>query len=325
MNLITHLDINNIFIVGDIHGQFKQLFHKIKNGVSNTCGINTEGLVNEKILKECEPFLQEMDKSLAATFYDISYNYQSSHKDFNNSIIIVAGDCGFGFEKEEYYIQTFNKYKNLLEKNNIFLYFIRGNHDDPSYFSENKINFSNIKTIPDYSIIQTKNGNILCVGGAISIDRTWRKEEEIRINKYKKNHFKKRYWEDEKPIFNKDILDEISKENIHIDYVVTHTSPTIAFPTYKGGIREWSRVDKSLTADTRDERQTLMHIFNYLKENGHNVKEWIYGHFHSSNREVISNTLFVALNDNMQFRSIVHDEQDTMTINPIIIRDYTPF
>lgn len=44
----------------------------------------------------------------------------------------------------------------FLSKTDTTLIFVRGNNDDPSFYNEKKIDFSHIKTIPDYSVIITK-------------------------------------------------------------------------------------------------------------------------------------------------------------------------
>ena len=65
-----------------------------------------------------------------------------------------------------------------LAKNNICLALFRGNHDAPAVFKiDNPWRLSieeacpHIKIIPDYSILNTVDGNILVVGGARSIDK----------------------------------------------------------------------------------------------------------------------------------------------------------
>ena len=56
-----------------------------------------------------------------------------------NTLLIVAGDCGFGFEKPGYYDQVFTKISRRLAKANNWVVMIRGNHDDPAYFQEQRI------------------------------------------------------------------------------------------------------------------------------------------------------------------------------------------
>ena len=86
-----------------------------------------------------------------------------------DSIIICCGDCGLGFNTPEGDKQTMTKLNNVCKKNNVRVIMVRGNHDDPKFFEEGLANTKYITAVPDYTVI---NGNILCVGGATSIDRT---------------------------------------------------------------------------------------------------------------------------------------------------------
>ena len=52
-----------------------------------------------------------------------------------DTLIIVAGDCGFGFERPGYYENIYTKCNKKLSKANNWLLFIRGNHDNPAYFN----------------------------------------------------------------------------------------------------------------------------------------------------------------------------------------------
>lgn len=95
-----------------------------------------------------------------------------------NTLFIVAGDCGFGFCETNYYHYLYNsKINRSLGKKGNAVLFIRGNHDDPAIFDGNTFNKKRAICIPDYSVVKTALHNILCVGGAISIDRSWRKEQ----------------------------------------------------------------------------------------------------------------------------------------------------
>lgn len=88
-----------------------------------------------------------------------------------DTLLIMVGDCGFGFEKPGYYDIIFNRNSSRLSDANNLVVMVRGNNDDPTYFNEENIAYERILTIPDYSVIQAYEHNILCIGGAISIDR----------------------------------------------------------------------------------------------------------------------------------------------------------
>ena len=57
----------------------------------------------------------------------------------SDTLLIVAGDCGFGFEKPAYYEQVFSRISPKLSKANNYIAMVRGNHDDPSYFNEQRV------------------------------------------------------------------------------------------------------------------------------------------------------------------------------------------
>ena len=52
-----------------------------------------------------------------------------------DTLVIVAGDCGFGFEKPGAYDQVFRRIEKRLAQNNCWIAMVRGNHDDPAYFA----------------------------------------------------------------------------------------------------------------------------------------------------------------------------------------------
>lgn len=202
---------------------------------------------------------------------------------FYNTVIFVAGDCGFGFHKPQYYIEELNKVDEICKKNNVQIIFIRGNHDDPKYFKNKILTFHNIFLVDDYTVVSIDNINVLCIGGGISIDRIMRKQEEIVLNKYKSNkdNWVKLYWEDEAPIFDEQKLEEICKEYKSKPlHVVTHTTIKEAIPTNKDGIKNWLTFDSALSDDIDKERQCMSDIFSYLNSHGVQVETWSYGHFH---------------------------------------------
>ena len=223
---------------------------------------------------------------------------------FKDCCIIVAGDIGMGFMKKEEYIKLFNSFNPIFEKYGITLLFVRGNHDDPKYFNNDILSFSNIKFVKDYTVIKIGNENILCIGGAISIDRKRRIakmmcEKSLLIFNHKgdltveeaNNLITQRYWKDEIPIFDKDAIEEIDE---NIDYVVTHTSPSFCFKQSRESIESWIENDDKLNNDLDAERKTLDDIYNALIKK-FNIKKWIYGHFHEHHNEKINNIEFITL------------------------------
>lgn len=92
--------------------------------------------------------------------YKLCIQYQ-----LTDTLLIVAGDCGFGFEKPGYYEQVFNRNSSRLSKSNNWIVMMRGNHDDPSYFSEGKISHQRFRidtvvthTSPSFCELISKDG-----------------------------------------------------------------------------------------------------------------------------------------------------------------------
>lgn len=244
-------------------------------------------------------------------------NITINRYNLENCGIIICGDIGIGFEKEEYYVQTFRHISKTLQKRNIHIYMFRGNHDNKDYFDgQHFIDFEYIHVIPDYSVISTPYRNILCIGGATSIDRTWRKNnmEKLQI-KYMKRHncgwceaaenAQQLYWGNEPIVFDKDSLDEIDNSRIKIDTICTHTAPTFCQPLVKNGIEGWLAVDDKLNEDLEKERKTCDDILLYLIENEHPIQNWYYGHFHFKNVEIIDDIKYTLLDMSRDLMNIV--------------------
>ena len=225
---------------------------------------------------------------------------------YANSLFIIAGDCGLGFNKPKYYEDLFEKFNKVLSYNNSYIIMVRGNHDDPAYFDGERVNLSNIKAVPDYSVISAGGKNILCVGGAISLDRTWRIKQEERINRFSTTKKKTIYWKDEAPVYNQEALDDVTK-NIKIDCVVSHTAPSFVNPENHAGLDDWSVDDSTLVSDVREERRVLDKVFETLRDSDMRPKYWAYGHFDYCFIEKRSDTLFRGLGDGFNPISIDMD------------------
>jgi UDP-2,3-diacylglucosamine pyrophosphatase LpxH len=220
---------------------------------------------------------------------------KSAYSRYSNTLLFVTGDCGFGFNKEAYYVDLLTKMNRILSYNNTYVVFVRGNHDNPQYFDGEKINLSNIKAVPDYSIVEAKDKVILCVGGAISADRLWRKKQEERINLFKTDDKKTLYWDNEAPILDKSKLDEVIEGCDKIDFVVSHTAPSFADPIELGNIKKWEDKDEKLNEDIINERLVMDKIFEYLRDNKRRPLYWVYGHFNFNSLNKRSNTWFKSL------------------------------
>lgn len=245
-------------------------------------------------------------------------------RDIRDSLLIVCGDCGFGFESVEANQQTLNKLEKVIRERNVHIVFVRGNHDKPSIFQNKGNMFKRLKychIVKDYTVLEILNEgmepyHILCVGGAISVDRFNRiRDNQEFLLSYIRWHAgcdkedadlnaRKCYWEDEPMFLDRDALDAIKTSGINIDCVVTHTAPSFCYPIEKGGnIGFWLAIDSDLNTDLDVEREIGKELYNILKDDGHQIKKWCYGHFHMHHIEEIDGILF-CLNDKVRSCSI---------------------
>ena len=167
---------------------------------------------------------------------------------------------------------------------------MRGNHDDPSYFNEEKVSYERFRCVPDYSVINVCGRNILCVGGAVSIDRKYRRTANLRLER----RGVACYWPDELPVLDLSIIEKIS-ESCSIDTIVTHTAPSFCPLQDKHGVRAWLLSDPELFGDLDKERDIMDQIYYELIKYKHPLEHWYYGHFHESAATNIDNIIFKML------------------------------
>ena len=189
--------------------------------------------------------------------------------------MIQLGDFGAGFSPD--FLDDMEYLNEHLFEYNVTLYVIRGNHDNPKFFN-GKYNWSNLKLLKDYTVLDLEGKKILLIGGATSIDRNHRTENIS-------------WWSDE--IFRLDI--KKIKKLKDIDIVVTHTTPNFANPiSLNSLVLLFAQDDSNLISDLTFERSELKRLYDILSENNE-IKHWFYGHFHNTNTEEYNNTTFNLL------------------------------
>ena len=229
---------------------------------------------------------RNMEDELRASFKKISKGKYDSG--YNDSVIIVSGNCGIGSKSMNYYNEVFEKLNKVLCENNCFLLFVRGNNDDPSIFNECKIDMSNVKTIPDYSVITLKPFNCLCIGGSVSLDKEWKLSQQEQFGK-------KLFWENEQPFFDEKALDEILSK-YQIGCVITSTSPSFAFPgTNAFNKSKWIATDSKMKSAFSSERKILDKIYDKFMDTDVKPYVWIYGRFKQHNHTKVNDIVFDSL------------------------------
>lgn len=160
-------------------------------------------------------------------------------------------------------------------KKSVQILVTRGNHSSPIYYQENR-KYGNLEFMSDYSTRTINGKKVLFIGGAISIDRAWRKEG---ID----------YWADEKVIYDLSLLDGIED----VDVMVSHTCPDFLSPAPKNFSNIQWALDKDplLKDELIFERKYMTQVWEKLKEKN-DIREWYGGHFHVSLLHIIGKTKF---------------------------------
>ena len=221
--------------------------------------------------------------------YEITVRYG-----MRDTLVIVAGDCGFGFEKPDAYNNIFRRIEKRLVQNNCWIAMVRGNHDDPAYFElqadgNTLIHHARWQTVPDYTVIQACGRMVLCVGGAVSVDR------QIRMREMERHLGKRYYWPNETVRYDAEALEAIRNAGLKVDTVVTHTAPSMCEFQSKQGLATWAQCDATLLDDCNAERAAMDDIIVHLKQDKHPLERWYYGHFHNSWHSEIDGVWFKML------------------------------
>lgn len=182
----------------------------------------------------------------------------------SDSIFIILGDIGLGFYNDHTGpIKFLNK--EGVKRNNMF-YLIRGNHDNPDSFSDERIaevekKYTNVRLLRDFEEIELtfNNKKGLVVPGAISIDRCIRIEGSS-------------YWSNETIRY--DMIDSLKDKKY--DFVLAHSGPEPLYIKVDDTVeRIAQRSDHFLLDDIAKERKAIDEIIDFVKP-----EFWINGHYH---------------------------------------------
>ena len=203
--------------------------------------------------------------------------------------IIHVGDFGIGFSstvRDE--IKKLDILNQRLKENNITLYIVRGNHDDPSWFKSPTYEWTQITFVPDHTLltINLKDHEpikIYCHGGAVSVDRS---------NKIKDVN----YWPEEK--FTCPSPEQLLEIPTDLDIIVTHTRPLGVEPSvYNQMVMNMCSKDDQLDNDLKKEQKDMKKMFDSIRERNdikNNIVHY-FGHFHWSRKERIGNIAHITL------------------------------
>ena len=199
--------------------------------------------------------------------------------------IFVVGDFGAGFGRPNSMDVRYREIRSALEANDICLYTIRGNHDDPAFF-DGQHNYERLHFLPDHKMIELCGKRIYPIGGAVSTDidlidpLTRKSRRTINESLIKHGSSKRVWWQNEAPVQITEGLPESA------DIIVSHEAPLSFAPTLtrEPHMREdaWQQVIKS--------RRYLDYVLKTVKP-----PLWFYGHYHHHYEGCINEALFHGL------------------------------
>lgn len=220
-------------------------------------------------------------------------------KNLVDETLIHVGDLGLGFNDIGRDILNLMTLDDHLEDRNLTLYVVRGNHDCPIFWDKSKgLNlpkFHHLHLVEDYTVKDIEGKKVLFVGGAISIDRSIRKDDKPYPT----------WWKDEVFVYDHLKFEEVMTKHQNIDIVVTHTAPDFCYPINDDVdiVNYYHRIEsqhgKNLKGELKKERMEVTELFNdltlhYKKTPTH----WFYGHFHSSKLSIKQGITYKLLNIN---------------------------
>ena len=203
---------------------------------------------------------------------ELVYKLAEQYK-IENADVVILGDFGVGFDKT--LDDTYNRIKKRLNKNDINLYTIRGNHDDPSFFINPK-NYPRLEFLEDHKVYNISGRKIYTIGGANSTDIEDRlKDNEIR----KKKHKLPCWWEGE--VIDKKYNDLPGR----VDIIISHEAPLCFEPV----VRREFLPDYQLK-NIVESRKYLNYVLDSI-----NTDYWFYGHYHKSYAGSYNNVVYRCL------------------------------
>lgn len=185
--------------------------------------------------------------------------------------ILVVGDFGAGFGRPKSMDVAYGKVRAALEKNDICIYTVRGNHDDPAFF-DGKHDYERLHFLPDHHIIELCGKKIYPIGGAVSADidfvdpltRKSRRMVNDALIRY--GSTKRVWWPDETPSASSGTLFPEC-----VDIVVSHEAPLSFDPPLVRADHvhdeTWQKIVES--------RKSLDCVLQTVKP-----ALWFYGHYH---------------------------------------------
>ena len=286
---------NNVFVYGGINCKIMDFFEDVCSHLH----------IKKDIMKAMHPmhikFLENMFAETGHTFnideyIKINLINKPLKPLMTDSVIFVIGSCGLTSNSVTKYIKLLKEYNKILAYNNTYVIFIRGENDNPLLFDNETINLSNIKAVADYTVVKIRNKNILCIGGATTIERAWKLKHMEYVNRLNPNRKFDMFCGDTSPKLDNDKLNKaINDCNNSIDYVFTCTAPSFCQSSELINIEDWEESDEKIRSDLKKDKLIMTSIFSSIISTCNTPEIWVYNGGELNTYERRSDMIFMAL------------------------------
>ncbi len=202
-----------------------------------------------------------------------------------NADILIVGDFGAGFGRPKSMDVAYAKVCAVLEENNISLYTIRGNHDDPVFF-DGLHNFERLHFLQDHRIVELCGKKIYPIGGAVStdidlVDPLTRKSRRMQNDAlFRFGSSKRIWWPDETPVQITENLPESA------DIIASHDAPL----SFEPPLMRDAHVRDNTWQKVVEFRRYLDFVLRTVKPS-----QWFYGHFHNHYEGIFQGTHYLGI------------------------------
>ena len=201
----------------------------------------------------------------------------------SSTVLFMSGSSGL-FDDAK----LADEFGKVLLDNKCACFVVRDQNDNPEHFKEIR-QFGGLFAVPDYTVVTVtcpmgEKRNVLCVGGAITPNRSWKLNSEAATKKLRKIS---PYYKDEAPFLNQEALDEIvNDEKMDIDMVVSVTPIMFAGTDPFDMCEKWSLNDPTLIKDVMESREVMNKILFTLRENNKAPKIWYHSQRNDNDRNI---------------------------------------
>ena len=255
MNIYDLTSITNVFFCGGANTDNEEtLLNKLQEGMTNGIDVTMHP---KEIERQQRIGKRRASRGRPFNGYSPSPYKSRGNGKYDRSVIFVSGGFGFGTKDDSFFQEILEKVNELCKGNNSHVMFVRGSSDDPSYFTEHKFDFTNVKLLEDYSVVKLNGFDCLCVGGSIPIDRKWRMEQKERLGRTL-------YFENSNTKFDKELVSDLLEKN-NVTCVITSDAPTFISPyADSSNDSKWVENDKSIVRDITEQRMVMDAIYGEM-------------------------------------------------------------